>query len=47
MNSHASKQNYRDTEDFKRSVHPCTIMYHNTIKYETEKIIRKIYVHVQ
>ena len=48
MNSQASKQSHLwDTEDFKRSVRPCTIMYPNTMKYETQKIIRKMCIHVQ
>ena len=48
MNNHASKQNHLwVTKDFKRIVCPCTIMYYNMIKYETQRIIRKMYVDVQ
>ena len=48
MYNNASKRDHlRDKEDFKKNVRPCTIIHKDTIIYETQKILRKLYVHVQ
>ena len=36
-----------ETENFKKNVGPCTIIFQNMIICEAQKVLRKMYVHVQ